>query len=355
MPQTAQRYLAHTETGISIRALARDAGCHASTVLRQIRRFEVRREDPLVDGALRRLGQHVSRFDETGSPMQERPITPMKNEELEKQTLSEAALKRDGRRVLRRLCEASTLLLIAPTMDRAVIVREIDEREPTRLGIVDKMAAEAMALKGWIQCIGSGKVTRYQITKAGREALLHLLSDIDDEDAGDTGIETFQSGFDESSLQAGKSVKKRKRYGVSETPLTSLARRKDRNGMPFLPDELVRVGERLREDFELAQLGPRVNQNWDRFLTGGVRNDTISSGAEDPASAARQRVVGVLRDLGPGLGDVVLHCCCYLEGLERVEKRMGWSARSGKIVLRIALQRLKRHYDKLGSAAEMIG
>jgi len=66
-------------------------------------------------------------------------------------------------------------------------------------------------------------------------------------------------------------------------------------------------------------------------------------------------VAGALRDLGPGLGDVALRCCCYLEGLELAERRMGWSARSGKVVLRIALQRLKRHYDGLGAAAAMIG
>jgi hypothetical protein len=53
-----------------------------------------------------------------------------------------------------------------------------------------------------------------------------------------------------------------------------------------------------------------------------------------------------LRDLGPGLGDVALRCCCYLEGLETAEKELGWSARSGKIVLRIALQRLRRHYEE---------
>ena len=52
-----------------------------------------------------------------------------------------------------------------------------------------------------------------------------------------------------------------------------------------------------------------------------------------------------------------MRCCCCLEGLEAAEKRLGWSARSGKIVLRIALMRLHQHYERtLGSAAGgMIG
>ena len=48
--------------------------------------------------------------------------------------------------------------------------------------------------------------------------------------------------------------------------------------------------------------------------------------------------------LGPGLSDVVFRVCCFLEGLETVEKRLGWSARSGKVVLKIALERLAAHY-----------
>jgi hypothetical protein len=51
-----------------------------------------------------------------------------------------------------------------------------------------------------------------------------------------------------------------------------------------------------------------------------------------------------IKDLGPGLSDVALRCCCLREGLETTEKRMGWSARSGKVVLRIALQRLSLFY-----------
>jgi hypothetical protein len=137
------------------------------------------------------------------------------------------------------------------------------------------------------------------------------------------------------------------RYNVAESPLVALSRRRDKDGRPFLSDRMLSAGERLREDFELAQMGPRVAQNWDRFLTAGDRGAFAGDGgmAEGP-KAARDRVLAALTDLGPGLGDVVLRCCCFLEGLEVMERRMGWSARSGKIVLRIALQRLCRHYDE---------
>jgi hypothetical protein len=102
-------------------------------------------------------------------------------------------------------------------------------------------------------------------------------------------------------------------------------------------------------------MGPRVTQNWDRFLTTGDRGGAPGdSGIGDGPTAARNRVAAALGDLGPGLGDVVMRVCCFLEGLEAAEKRMGWSARSGKVVLRIALQRLKRHYEGR-SRGTMIG
>ena len=120
---------------------------------------------------------------------------------------------------------------------------------------------------------------------------------------------------------------------------------------------MVAAAERLREDFELAQMGPRVAQNWDRFLTAGDRGSFSSdNGIAEGPRAARDRVAAALRDLGPGLGDMVLRCCCFLEGMEQAEQRMGWSARSGKIVLRIALMRLRRHYEETGNtSARLIG
>jgi hypothetical protein len=50
------------------------------------------------------------------------------------------------------------------------------------------------------------------------------------------------------------------------------------------------------------------------------------------------------------LAEVAVCCCCFEQGLEKLEQIMGWSARSGKILLRIGLQRLKLYYDKLHGA-----
>ncbi|MEO1457428.1 MAG: DUF6456 domain-containing protein [Pseudomonadota bacterium] len=92
--------------------------------------------------------------------------------------------------------------------------------------------------------------------------------------------------------------------------------------------------------------GPNVTQDWRRFLTPSDRYSGSPSGRgpADGPQAARSRVSAALTELGPGLADVAFRVCCFLEGLEACEKRMGWSARSGKVVLKLALQRLAQHY-----------
>ncbi|MFU8864104.1 MAG: DUF6456 domain-containing protein [Rhodobacterales bacterium] len=375
VPQDALRYLAHTEAGLPIRMLARRAGCHASTVLRQIRRLENRRDDILVDEALRRLGQlHFPPVvpQDAASGTAGRPSRKQQTEDISMQIdavpsgttqgplpvapPSTEMLRTEARRVLRRLAEPGAVLAVAADMDKAVVVREDTAGAATRTAVVDSAVAQAMALKEWISCDMPGRVSRYRITGTGRAALAGLLADA--ENHARQGLAEDPAGFAGTgqSGHAPSTPRRRMRYCAVETPLLALARRRDKTGQPFLADELVTAGERLREDFELSQMGPKLAQNWEGFLTGGVQGGRMTgdSMAQGPA-AARARVTSALRDLGPGLADVALRCCCYLEGLETAERRMGWSARSGKIVLRIALQRLRRHYDGLGQAGGMIG
>ena len=89
LSEDARLYLRHVDQGVTIRALAREAGVHASTILRRIRRFEARRDDPLVDAALAPRPEGANAPDE-----------------------------RQALRVLRRLAEPGACMASAPGMDR---------------------------------------------------------------------------------------------------------------------------------------------------------------------------------------------------------------------------------------------
>ena len=348
VPRDARHYLSHVEQGRPIRALARSADCHASTILRQIRKLETRRDDPLIDDALETLGRVSRRTSprNTERPKMTQPEDP--------QMPDDETLMSEARRILRRMCETGAMLAVAAEMEKAVVVRDGAGGSSTRTAVVDRPIAQAMALKGWIATTGSGRITRYFITAAGRTALEQMLQQ--EQPRGPLGFADAQADFaTQDDICARPQSSRRARYTLAESPLAALARRRDKDGTNFLSDRLVQAGERLREDFELAQMGEKTTQNWDRFLTPGVDAPAGSFTGSAP-SAARARVGSALADLGPGLSDVVLRCCCYLEGLETTEKRLGWSARSGKIVLRIALMRLRKHYDEtLGPGSAMIG
>lgn len=361
VPVEACRYLAHTEAGRSIRNLARLAGVHASTVLRQVRRIEMRRDDPLVDLALTALATACfAPAPGCGAGGNKKEPEAMTQADDQIVNLPDSAtMARESCRVLRRLCESGAVLAVAEQMEKAVVVRDSGpDRAGARTAVVARAIAQAMALQDWISCSASGsasgRISRYRITAAGRAALGQMLAETENRASSQrqTGFADAPTGFVAGSGSPERS--RRSRYNAAESPICALARRKDRDGKPFLDGDLVQAGERLREDFELAQMGPRVTQNWDHFLTSGAGAGSGAGGPEVSAMA-RERMARALSDLGQGLGDVALRCCCYLEGLEVAEKRMGWSARSGKIVLRIALQRLRQHYASLSGPDQMIG
>lgn len=357
-----RHYLHHIEDGTSLRALARREGLHPSTILRQVRRFESRREDPLMDEALSAISLHSKRSADDPARKEDQPMTthPRPSKTAPPQLCDEQSLAREGYRVLRRLAESGAVMAIAPEMDKAVVLRDLPDGRSLRTAVLERSVAQAFTLKDWISCRKLGRVSTYEITSAGRAALRRI---VDEEDRRRQGMAEAQSPFgDQHRVWGEREViddagPRRVRYNMAESPIGVLGRRRDKDGKPFLEADLVEAAERLREDFELAQMGPRVAQNWDKFLTGGDRGAyQPDSGLGEGPGRARARVAAALRDLGPGLGDVALRCCCFLEGLEVAEKRMGWAARSGKIVLRIALMRLRRHYDETyGRSGPLIG
>lgn len=138
----------------------------------------------------------------------------------------------------------------------------------------------------------------------------------------------------------------------AESPLVWLARRRGRDGRPLISPHQLQAGERLRADFTRAHLMPRTTANWSSPIASG----RSSAGGERAASftetmiAARQRVHQALDATGPELAGLLLDVCCFLKRLEDVERERAWPARSAKVVLQLALDRLARHYGYGGEA-----
>lgn len=344
IPKEVQHYLEHTESGCSIRQLARIVGCHASTILRQVRRVENRRDDPLIDCALGALAETYF-----GNP-KETSLSAF----IEREDLDDAALE-----ALAGLCQSGAVLAVAEGMEKAVVVREGGGQQMTKLAVEQQLAG-VLALLDWISCTRPGRLRRYHITPTGRAMFSRIVA------ARENQARAKLEGFGEAQRRFApcarpKAKERRCRYGMGETPLDMLARLLDKSGAPFLEGDLVQAGRRLREDFELAQIGDHLAQNEMYFSAHDNCGRKPSLRISTASLAAKKRASEAFAALGAGLNDIALRCCCHLEGLEAAERQLGWSARSGKIVLRIALLQLKSHYEQrdtlLGEAgqSQMIG
>ena len=124
----------------------------------------------------------------------------------------------------------------------------------------------------------------------------------------------------------------------AESPLARLRLRKVIDGVQF------EAGERLRRDFTLAGLSPRLGVDLTAPILPGARGQKAQAPLSDTVLAAKQRFSAAMRAAGPGLNDLLFDVCCHLRGLGETERAKRWPPRSGKIVLAIALDRLAEHY-----------
>ncbi|MEO1170106.1 MAG: DUF6456 domain-containing protein [Pseudomonadota bacterium] len=111
------------------------------------------------------------------------------------------------------------------------------------------------------------------------------------------------------------------------------------------------AGEALRRDYEMSQLSPRVTMQWDAPPTGKVaRGAPVALDPGEAQIAAKQRFEQAIAALGQGLEDIAWRVLCAGEGLKAAEGELGWPARSGKLVLGLALDRLADHYRLPGES-----
>jgi hypothetical protein len=126
---------------------------------------------------------------------------------------------------------------------------------------------------------------------------------------------------------------------LAESPLGWLKAR------GLVDDRQFEAGERLRSDWTVAEMAPRVTMRWD-----ATPRSSVARGAPDALDptlaqiAAKRRMEAALEAVGPGLRDVLWRIVCAGEGMETAERALGWPARAGRVVLTLALDRLADFY-----------
>ena len=148
--------------------------------------------------------------------------------------------------------------------------------------------------------------------------------------------ELVERGLDEHGVVRAKGTARRSvTINLRESPLAWLAAR------GLVTARQVEAGERLRADYERAQLAPSVTMRW-----GATRVDGGGQ-AMDPTTAqiaAKRQFDAAIAAAGPGLADVLWRVVCAGEGLPAAEKALGWPSRAGRVVLCLALDRVASHH-----------
>jgi len=151
------------------------------------------------------------------------------------------------------------------------------------------------------------------------------------------GVRAIEAGIasERSGFRAARSVT----INIAESPLGWLFAR------GLVSQRQYDAGERLRADWERAQLAPRVTMAWDAAPVARGRGG--STGEPDLTGAqidAKRRFDDAIAHAGPGLADILWRVVCAGEGMRNAETALGWPAGAGKLVLTIALDRIADHY-----------
>ncbi len=191
--------------------------------------------------------------------------------------------------------------------------------------------------RGLIAAVGG----YFELTPVGEAALRRSLSEVED-----YGAQHQERAVETATDESGTS---RVVVNHGESPLGWLRRRRDAAGRPLIDAAEFEAGERLRADYTRGQMVPRVTSNWSAAVAAKGRSAGVAEITE-VALAARERVERALRKVGPELAGLLVDFCCFLKGLEEIERERRWPPRSAKVPLRMALTALARHYGLSGEA-----
>lgn len=126
--------------------------------------------------------------------------------------------------------------------------------------------------------------------------------------------------------------------------LDQLRQRMDGAGQPWIGPAAHLAGERLCADLTFAGMLPKTTMDWGRGAPSDRGRSQHGLNPSEATIAARQRADAALRAVGPDFAGLLIDICGFDKGLETLERERNWPVRSAKVVVRLALDALARHY-----------
>ncbi len=237
------------------------------------------------------------------------------------------ALLQEFRRIAPRLVRAGSFLAVQDKTQFGLFIARNKARRPV-------VKIDTQIVMAWQKHdLLDGDQHKFVLSKAGHALWRRLNANGDKFRAQHQIIQNVKIDDDH------RNVKK----NMSETPLAWLRARNHQSGVSITDIEFD-AGERLREDFDAAQLNARLTVDLTQAVSSKGRRITNREIVPLNALDARKRLQQALQYAGPGLADMLLMTCCELCGIEESEKRFGWPRRSGKLMLKMGLARLAVFY-----------
>lgn len=240
--------------------------------------------------------------------------------------LGEGEVEREARRVLRKLLLPGAHL--RPDGDQYRLAARADggarDAAPLSAAFV-----QAFVARGWLARAGGPNM--YVLADAGA-GWIARATNVDDPFAAQHQLRESKLIRDEGGQE------RRVTVDEAESPLARLRHR------GLIGPAQFDAGEKLRVDYTLARLSPRLGVDLSQALVAGRRGPASHATFSDTVIAARQRFSHAMRAAGPGLADLLFDVCCHLRNLRDAEHAFGWPNRSARVVLAIGLDRLAEHY-----------
>src|ERR1700748_3769837 len=232
-------------------------------------------------------------------------------------SIGEGELEREGRRVLRHLRAPGARLVQRPDGEYEVVSRN-GTAAARRMRISASMA-KAFVARGWVD----GHAAVLVLTDAGQAWFLRAT-------ANENPFAAQHQVLRQRVVQGPDGVEREVTVNEAESPIDRL------RGRGLIDAAQFEAAEKLRRDFTLAQLMPRLSPALTQPSSGNRGGKRIENTLSDTVIMAKRRFNRAMRMVGPGLSDLLFDVCCHLRGVEEVEKAKSWPHRSARVVLGIA-------------------